>query len=524
VELKLCKYILVSICVISVTALFLTSCSREEKSDGYIYYRLGTNPTSLDPALIVDVTGGSISAKLFNGLVKLDNDLKIIPDIAERWDMDDKGLTYIFYLKKGARFSNGREVTAHDFKYSFERLLSPGNRSPNTWVLDKISGAKSFMEDKCDKVSGLEVIDRYTLKITLEAPFSPFLNLLTMTAAYVVPEEEVEKMGDDFSFRPVGTGPFVLTAWDHNSRLTLARNDDYFDGKAHVKGIIYRIIPEELTAVAEFELGNLDVVTIPSYEYARYRNSPRWEDYISSVEGINTYYLGFNCSRPPFDNIRLRRAVASSIDREKILNTFYESRGRIAGGPVPDVLRTWKSPVPVEYDPEKAAKAIEEEGMRGRSVRFYITADREIVDIAEIIQSYLKRVGLRTEIIQLEWSAYKEALNKGEADMFWISWWADYPDPENFLFPLFHSRNHGAGGNRSWYTNHEVDTLIEAGQKAVSVGERDRFYMEAESIIVQESPWVFFWHKTDYTLRRPSVKNYKMYAIYTRDKGVEVSF
>jgi peptide/nickel transport system substrate-binding protein/oligopeptide transport system substrate-binding protein len=521
---KCCRYIFIPMLSFFITAFFLSSCTREEKADGYIHYRLGANPTSLDPALVVDVTGGVISGKLFNGLVKLDNELKIIPDIAEKWEMKDKGLAYFFYLKKGVRFSNGREVTAHDFKYSFERLLSPGNRSPNTWVLDKISGVKCFMEDGCDEVPGIEVVGRYTLKITLESPFSPFLNLLTMTAAYVVPKEEVEKLGDDFSSHPVGTGPFVLTAWDHNSSLALSRNEDYFDDKARVKGIVYRIIPEELTAVAEFELGNLDVITIPSYEYARYQNSLHWKNYISSVEGLNTYYLGFNCSRPPFDNIRLRRAVASSIDRAKILRTFYEGRGRLANGPVPDVLRTWKSPVPVDYDPERAARVIEEEGMRGKAVRFYITADREIVDIAEIIQSYLTKVGLRAEIVQLEWSAYKEALNRGEADIFWISWWADYPDPENFLFPLFHSQNHGAGGNRSRYTNKDVDGLIEAGQQAISGRDRDLYYMRAESLIVQEAPWVFFWHKRDFTLRHPRVKNYKMYAIYTRDKGVEVSF
>jgi peptide/nickel transport system substrate-binding protein/oligopeptide transport system substrate-binding protein len=144
--------------------------------------------------------------------------------------------------------------------------------------------------------------------------------------------------------------------------------------------------------------------------------------------------------------------------------------------------------------------------------------------MAEIIQSYLNKTGLKVRIKQLEWSAYKSAVNKGEADLFWLSWWADYPDPENFLFPLFHSSNHGAGGNRSRYSNKEVDRLIEAGQKEPDISERDIYYSRAEKIINEEAPWVFFWHKIDFTLRQPYLKNYKIYPIYSMDKGVEVSF
>jgi ABC-type transport system substrate-binding protein len=153
-----------------------------------------------------------------------------------------------------------------------------------------------------------------------------------------------------------------------------------------------------------------------------------------------------------------------------------------------------------------------------------VSADQDVVDIAEVIQYYLKKVGLDVRIKQLEWSAYKSALNNGEADMFWIGWWADYPDPENFLFPLFHSSNHGAGGNRSRYTNKEVDRLIEAGQGAADPSDANRYYRAAEKIITSDCPWVFFWHRTDFTLRQPWVKQYKIYPIYSMDKGVEVSF
>jgi ABC-type transport system substrate-binding protein len=515
----------ISFLAVFFSILFLvTGCTSRDRIAGYLYFRLNADPTTLDPALIVDVTGGSLSAKLFNGLVKLDGDLAVVPDIAESWEIKDHGAAYVFHLRKGVLFTNGREVTAEDFRYSFMRIFDPATKSPNTWILEKILGAKEYMKGRAGEVRGIEAVDRYTLVIRLEKPFSPFLKLLTMPGTYVVPKEEVVRLGEDFSSHPVGTGPFILKEWRRNNDLVFSRNDAYFDSKAKVAGIVYRIIPEDLTAVTEFEVGNLDVITIPASEYGRYRDSPKWKQLISSARGLNTYYLGFNCSRPPFDNMALRKAVSYAIDREKILKTFYEGRGRLAQGPVPDLIRRWTPPGVYPYDPALAKRIVEEEGFKNRVINFYINADQEVVDMAEIIQSYLKKAGLQVRVKQLEWSAYKAALNNGEADMFWISWWADYPDPENFLFPLFHSSNHGASGNRSWYTNKEVDRLIEAGQAASAQSDANGYYMSAEKIITREAPWVFFWHRTDFTLRQPWVKKYRIYPIYSIDKGVEVSF
>jgi ABC-type transport system substrate-binding protein len=510
-------------CGFFIVYLLLSSCHSQNRIAGYIYYRLNANPTTLDPALVTDVTGGVIAAKLFNGLVKLDPDLNVVPDIADRWEIGDNGRSFLFHLRRGVRFVNGREVTAQDVRFSFMRILDPKGKSPNSWVLEKIAGAREFMDGSAKEVAGIRVIDRYTVMIRLERTFSPFLNLLTMTAAYIVPKEEVEKWGIEFGAHAAGTGPFAVSRWNNDSELVLKRNDRYFKGPAHVKGIVYRVIPEELTAVTEFETGNLDVLTIPAYEYSHYARSPLWRGLVSSAKGLNTYYVGFNCARPPFDNVRLRRAVACAIDREKILKTYYERRGRLAEGPVPDLLRKWRIKMTYRYDPVQARRIVEEEKALNKRIYFYITADQEVVDIAEIIQSFLRKAGLDVRIRQLEWSAYKAALNRGDADMFWISWWADYPDPENFLFPLFHSSNHGAGGNRSWYTNKEVDHLIEKGQAETRAVERDRYYGRAENIVVRDLPWVCFWHRNDYTLRQAYVKNYRIYPIYSIDKGTEIS-
>ena len=504
--------------------LFAASCSSQNRIQGYIYYRLNTNPTTLDPALIVDVTGGSLAAKLFNGLVRIGDNLEIRPDIAESWKISSDGLHYTFSLKRGVTFSNNRSVQAADFKYSFERILNTESMSPNTWVFEKILGADDFMRGRARDVKGIRVQDDHTLSIRLKQPFSPFLSLMTMTAAYVVPREEVERWGADFSSHPTGTGPFILKEWLPNREVQFEKRDDYFDTPARVSGIIYRIIPEDLTAVTEFEIGNIDVLTIPSSEYARYRNDKKRNSFISTLNGLNTYYLGFNCSRAPFNNPNLRKAIFLGIDREKILNTIYEKRGRMAEGPVPDVLRKWDEPAHHVVDVQKAKEVIQQEGFSGITLNFYTTADQEVVDIAEVIQSYIRELGIQVRIKQLEWSAYKEAINQGEPDMFYLGWWADYPDPENFLFPLFHSSNHGPAGNRTRYTNAVVDSLMEKAETVLDEKKRWQLYKTAEDIIVSDAPWVFLWHKTDFTVRQPWISRYKISQIYSMDKGTEISF
>ncbi|NOZ25967.1 MAG: ABC transporter substrate-binding protein [Nitrospirae bacterium] len=506
----------------ALAALFF-SCTSSNRIEGYVYYRLNASPSTLDPALIADVPSATIAAKLYNGLVRLRDDLGIAPDIAMKWSVSADGLRYTFHLRKGVRFLNGREVKASDFKYSFERVLDPATKSPNTWVFGKVEGAEEFLKGRAGEVKGFRAKSDYVFEITLKKPFSPFLSMLTMPPAYVVPHEEVEKWGADFSSHPSGTGPFILKKWLPDRELLLARRTDYFGDGSRVRGIAYRIIAEDLTAVTEFELGNLDVIAVPASAYARFRNDERWNRYIISLEGLNTYYLGMNTSRPPFDDPEVRRAVSVAIDREKILNTFYEGRGRLAEGPVPHLLRRWKTGSPLKYDPDRARRIIREKGLTGMEAQMYVSADKEVVDLAEIIQAYLERVGIRVKIKQLEWSAYKEAVNRGEPDMFWLSWWADYPDPENFLFPLFHSRNIGPGGNRVRYVNKEVDSLIEKGQYAVDEKDRDLFYQKAEEIIIEESPWVFFWHKTDYVITQPWIRGCRVYPVYSMDKGTEIT-
>ncbi len=507
--------------------LLLASCHRSDdgRLPGYLYLRLNSNPTTLDPALLTDVQGGGIAAKLFNGLVRFNENLDIVPDIAQSWRLSDDQMTYTFRLRYDVRFSNGRKVTAQDVKYSFERVLDPQTKAPLTWVLDKIEGAADVLAGKAKEVSGIRVVNDHTLVIKLKKPFGPFLSLLAMSTAYIVPREEVQRLGPEFGTHPVGTGPYVLTEWKHGQHLMLSAREEYFEGRPRLNGIYYRVIPEDLTAVIEFETGRLDVLQIPASEYRHYTTDPAWRDLVYGRPGLNSYYLGLNCTRPPFNDIRVRQAVNYAIDRQHILNTVFEKRGVLAQGPIPPGL--WKNNVlPKEkgygYDPQKARDLIRQAGALGATVKIYISAEPEVLDIVEVIQNYLAKAGLKAEITELDWSAFKQAVNEGEPDAFWLSWWADYPDPENFLYPLFHSASVGSGGNRTRCLDPQLDRLIETAQGTMNERERYRLYRQAENEIIHDAPWVFMWHRADYFVVQPWVKDFKIYPLYSIDKRADV--
>ncbi len=516
----------IHIVVLCFVFLLLGGCSAKgtAKIPNSLYIRLKKNPTTLDPAKIVDLDSARIAAKLFNGLVCFDNSLSVVPDIAASWRVSDDGLTYHFNLKKGVRFFNGREVTASDFAFSFRRVLDPATRSPRTWVLSRIKGAVQFMTGEHNEVAGIRVKGPYELEITLEEPFAPFISFLGLTAAYVVAREEVQRWQEDFGFHSSGTGPYILKEWQHNQFLLLGANKNYFNTAPLLSGIYYKIVPEDFTALVEFEKGDLDILPeILASEYKRFAGDARWQPYIKMAQSLNTYYLGLNCQVAPFNDKRVRKAMNLAIDREKILATLMEGRGTGARGPLPPLLRGGPAPQGYPYNPARAIKLLQEAGYpQGFVMTLYQTADVENLDICQVIQSYLRDVGIDARIVQLEWSTFLDVVARGEATSFWLSWWADYPDAENFLFPLFHSKNWGPGGNRSRFKNERIDTLLSQAVVTLDDAKRRSLYHIAEEIIIDEAPWVFFWHKSVGCIHQPWVKGYTMKPLAVMEKSTAV--
>ncbi|UCD56424.1 MAG: hypothetical protein JSV16_11380, partial [Candidatus Hydrogenedentota bacterium] len=515
----------VSLLPIVFLSILPLSCGRVQRDYLTLEMCLVQDPTSLDPAMIVDVSGGSVAAKLFNGLVRFDEGMNVVPDVASDWKVSGDGRMYTFTLRRDVFFHNGRRLTAQDVKYSFERVLSPRSGSRRKWLFTPILGAREFMGGRAEEVKGITIVDDRTLRITLERPLSVFLGFLAMPNASIVPHEEVERWGKDFSDHATGTGPFVLEEWKHDEFLRLARNDTYFDGRACVEKINYRVLPEDFTRTAEFEAGNLDIVEVPPAEFTRFSTDPFWRKHMKSRVGLNTYYLGFNCRKAPMNNPVFRRAVSVAIDRQKIVNVTLQGRARLAVGPIPPELPGHSTDLPgYGYQPERAREILVSLGEEARRpLKLYQSADRRTLEITESIQYYLRKAGLEVHIVQLEWTAFKQALNEGRGDLFLLSWYADYPDAENFLFPVFHSSNWGAPGNRAFYRNPAFDSIVERAQRELDSRRRLSLYREAEAMVVSDAPWVFLWHRTDYFLAQPWVTGFEPMAIYNADKGTGIA-
>ncbi len=475
--------------------LLISGCARPVERDDVLHLRLKEDPTTLDPAYIVDVSGGVIAAKLYNGLVRIDEHCRVVPDIAQSWEISADGCVYTFKLRADAKFSDGRPVTAEDFRRCYQRIIDPATTSPRRWLFDKVREFRVVAPDE--------------FQVKLTEPFAPFLNLLAMPNAYLVSADNL------------GTGPYVLAEWQHDNRLLLKPNEFYFGQAPKVAGIEYRVIPEEFTTEAEFELGQLDMIEISLDDWPRYQANDKWQT--CSQSGLNTYYIGFNCQQGPFNSYRLRQAFNYAVDKQKIITHLLEGQARAAKGPVPPALLTDDLPG-YSYLPNKAKRLLQQSGVTfSEPIKIYVRAQKESIHIVESIQHYLAELGIPVQVVPLEWSAFKEAVAKGQADMFLMSWWADYPSAENFLYPTFHSANWGSGGNRARFKDPLVDRLITQAQAEADPEKRAALYRQAQRLIARQAPWLFLWHKNELVVAQPWISGLKLYPVYNGDKGTDVS-
>ena len=398
---------------------------------------LGDNPTTLDPALIKDVAGGRIAALLYPNLVRFDSDGSLVGDLAARWEVSADGLTYTFHLRPGAEFSDGTRITAHDVAASFERALSPEVASPRAWVLTGIKGAAEFHSGAAPSIAGLAAMDEATLRVTLEKSSGTFLALLTMPSAAVLPAETPRAPFwgvDDF---PTAGGPFRVARLEPDVSLLLESNPRYYGARAGVRRIRYRVIRNPFAVVTEFRQGRLDIIEIPDAFDRFFLDDPKWAPQIDSIEGLNIYYLGFNCTKPPFDGREFRRAVCAAVDRRAIIDNVLHGKASSAVGPVPPGLEG--------YDPDLKGPAVEVDAARGaiaagaggRTFLLLVLANADTMIVAQALAGQLKAAGLSVEVAPREKGTFKATLRDGEFDMVYYSWVADYPDASTFMEIFF---------------------------------------------------------------------------------------
>ncbi|RKZ08601.1 hypothetical protein DRQ05_01175 [bacterium] len=500
----------------------LLSCS-QNSDRGDLMLAFQTEPTTLDPAFAVDYSSGLVASLIHSNLVCFDVDGRIRADAAGSWDVLNSGREYVFHLKHG-RFSSGSRVKAEDVAFSFERLLSPDVHSPRWWILKDVTGAEDFHSGQKSTVDGIEVIDDSTLSITLERPVAYFLDLIAMPSCGIVSKDAVEKEGSAYGRRPIGSGPWALYSWKEGDLLRLVRNP-YYGGygvaKQSVGGITFRILPESMTRVAEFEVGNLDVLEVPRAELNRWKSS---RAKVLSREELRIVYIGLNNRRPPFNDVRVRRALNMAVDVQSIIEHVLFGAAVKADGIVPPGLRDGMQPVDgYRYDPEEARLLLGEAGYEdGFEMENWQRENPEGGRILESIQGYLARVGVKVRIVTREWGAFKEAVDKGTPDAFYLDWFADYPDAENFLFPLFHSANIGGKGNRAAYRNSVVDSLLDEASMTCNAARRSVLYLEAERIIYDEAPWIFLWFPVKYEVVSKRLEGYRIPLIFNGQRFLDV--
>ncbi len=475
---------------------------------------LSSDIRGFDPAQAVDVRSGKIVSLVYDNLVHFGDSTEIIPGIAFQWDISGDGKEYRFFLRKNILFHDGNPVTATDVVLSFKRILDLEILSPQSWMFTRIEGAAEFIEGTSPFVSGLIAENDSSLTIRLKSSFSPFIQYLAMPSSAIINYRNIDTIQEI----PAGSGPWKLAKWERDGKIQLIRNDNYWGEKPKEPELSFRILSEAMTRSAEFEAGNLDFLTIPSTEIQRWSTYPEFEDRVVHADELNIWYIGLNCSRPPFNDIRIRRAMNLSLDREKHLRLLIPG-GELASGPVPPAFLGNNSFKPLPYDPEKAIQLLEESGYPdGLEAELWVGGGSEMFHVLEAFQSDWAAVGINVKIIRSDWNVFKSAVRIGQPPMYYLNWTADYPDAENFLYPLFYSTESMTKRNR--YSNPVIDKIILKIQSLSHGIERNTLIQKANKILHDEVPWVFLWHKGNYTITQNTLLGYRPKLVFNAERFV----
>ena len=496
----------------------LIACAGERRAGvaPLVYYE-SYDPRSLDPALSTDVPTGEMVTLVYDGLTRFDVNGRLDPALADRWTADSLGLRYVFHLRPGIRFTDGTPVTVTSVRNSFLRVLDPKSIGGRAWPLLPLRGAKEYAAGTATDVSGIALVGDSAVALTLDQPLAVFPKFLAMPVASVValhPGHEVET---------IGTGPWQLTGWAHDDALHFARNPGYWDSPAQAESLVVRIIPDQLVRAAELEAGRLDVVEVPFGETAAWRaRHPEW---LREKPALRDVYIALNNRRGPLRDVRVRQAINYAVNVPQILSAVYGGRGIRARGAIPpslagsDTTRTG-----YEYDPARAKQLLAAAGFAGGvSLELWRAADNETLGrVAQAVQSDLEQVGVRVTIVARDASSQRAAARAGNADMAILDWWADYPDGDDFLFPLFSSTSFGAGGNYAFYSDPMTDSLLGAARRTQNDAARERLYRTIDERVYRAAPWLYLWFPVDLWAQSPHITGWDLPVIFNGQRWTGV--
>ena len=477
-------------------------------------FRLREDPPTLDPAMVTDNLSDAVTANVFRGLVAMDPaTLAIVPAVASSWPISPDALVYTFRLRDDAFFQNGRKVTAQDVAWSFRRVLAKATNSPRRWLLEPIAGSAAFIEGKTPDVAGLATPDDRTVVLTLDHPFAPFLSMLTMTGAAVVPREVYDDATKGYLRAPIGCGPFQVVRWQQSNAIEMRAFDRYYGGRPAIDRVIVRIIENRASAVEEYRAGGLDSLDeVPT-------------DLPDDIKGdvlrypfIGVGYVGFNLDLPPFKgNPALRKAFNYAVDKEYLWNVLLPGANTAGRGIIPPGVPGYDPELPgYPHDEAKARSLLAQAGYPGGRglppITLWVNTSEENRQIAEQVQADLKKVGVGIAIKEVDWAAYIQAVEgtveqPGAAQMFRFGWYLDYPDADAVLRLQLHSKNVGPPGNYFRYRNPAFDRLVDEALGLTDPAARADRYRRAERMaVMDDAVWLFLNYYGSMTLFKPYVK------------------
>jgi len=502
------------------------SCGGPTRADkasleGVLLVGNGAEPQELDPHLVSGVPEHRILSALFEGLVDLEPaTLQPIPGTAERWTVSPDGTVYTFHLRRDARWSNGDPVTAQDFLYAWERILTPALASEYASMLHCVVNARAFNTGEIKDFSkvGMKALDDYTIEVHLEQPTPYFLSLHIHYTWYPVPRKMIEARGgmtarDTKWTQPgnmVSNGAFKLAQWEPDKIIRVEKNPYYWNANAvRLQAISFYPIKDTMTEDRTFRTGGLHLtenVPLPKIEIYQKEKYP----YLNIDPYLGTYYYRLNTTKPPFDDARVRRAFALSLDRDTLVGQVIKAGRRPAFHYVPPDTAGYTCNARVPYDVEQARRLLAEagypEGNGFPQVELLYNTSDDHKRIAEAVQQMWKEaLGVEMQLLNQDWKVYLDSMNTLNYDIARSGWIGDYSDPYNFL-ECFLSGN---GNNRTGYASDQYDRLVRKGASILHKEGRLATYQQAEALLLQDAPIIPIYFYTRPYLKSPDVRNWQ---------------
>ena len=440
-------------------------------------------PKSLDPATVTAVNDFRIVMNLYDGLVRYkDGALEVEPALAKSWNISSDGLTYTFALRSGVKFHDGSDFTADAVKFDFDRMLDEKSPYHNTGPFPL-----SFFYSAVKEV---KVIDPLTVEFDLKDPYAPFLSNLAYPTGLIVSPEAIKKFGKDIGRHPSGTGAFVFKEWESNSKVVVERNPAYWDGPPKLEAVVFRPITDANTRVAEMLSGGIDMmVEVPPDALGQFKDAARYQ--IHQQAGPHVWFLILNAKEPPFNDKRMRQAVNYAVNKKAITESLLQGTAQIAAGPTPPAF-AWaydEALQPYAYDPKRAKDLIKEAGYDGKELTFYVTEGGsgmlDPVPMGTAIQADFAAVGLKAKIETYEWNTFLGKVNpglEGKANLAEMAWMTNDPDTLPYLALRTAAWPDKGGFNSGYYSNPDVDKLLEQARQSTDQSERAKLYKKMQEI------------------------------------------